>query len=61
MQLMKGGWNRMEASWSARLVVNQARVVRPSQLIASVKQWESSWISGSTSLSGMSGIYSAIH
>ena len=36
MQLTKGGWMRMEASSSARVIVNGPRSVRPSQLITSV-------------------------
>jgi thiol-disulfide isomerase/thioredoxin len=36
MQLTRGVWMRMEASLSARVIVIQGKVVRPSQLIASV-------------------------
>jgi hypothetical protein len=36
MQLTKGGWMRMEAPSSARLIMIVGEVVRPSQLIASV-------------------------
>jgi hypothetical protein len=38
MQLTKGGWTRAEASPSAMLIVAVGEVVRPSQLIASVRQ-----------------------
>jgi hypothetical protein len=38
MQLTKGGWTRMEASSSARVIVSEGEVVRPSQLIASVRR-----------------------
>jgi hypothetical protein len=38
MQLTRGGWTRMGASWSASDIVNRARSVRPSQLIASVRR-----------------------
>jgi hypothetical protein len=37
MQLTRGVWMRMEASLSARVIVIQGKVVRPSQLIASVR------------------------
>jgi hypothetical protein len=36
MQLTRGGWRRVEASSSARIIMNQGEVLRPSQLIASV-------------------------
>ena len=36
MQLTRGGWSRMGASWSGTVIVNEGKVVRPSQLIASV-------------------------
>jgi hypothetical protein len=36
MQLTRGGWKRVEASSSTRGIVNHGKVVRPSQLIASV-------------------------
>jgi len=36
MQLTKGGWMRMGASSSARVILNHGKVVRPSQLITSV-------------------------
>ena len=38
MQLTKGGWMRMEASSSASAIVDGGEVVRPSQLITSVRQ-----------------------
>jgi hypothetical protein len=38
MQLTKGGWMRVEASSSAGLIVTVGEVVRPSQLIASVRR-----------------------
>ena len=37
MQLTKGGWMRVAAPSSARAIVNQGKVVRPSQLIARVR------------------------
>jgi hypothetical protein len=37
MQLTKGGWMRVEAPESVRLIVIGREVVRPSQLIASVR------------------------
>jgi hypothetical protein len=40
MQLTRGGWSRVGASSSAPLIVNQGGVVRPSQLIASVRPTE---------------------
>jgi hypothetical protein len=36
MQLTRGGWKRVEPSSSARIIMNAGKVVRPSQLIASV-------------------------
>ncbi len=38
MQLTRGGRRRLGASWSARVIVHQGKVVRPSQLIASVRR-----------------------
>jgi hypothetical protein len=38
MQLTRGGWRRVGAPSSARVMVNQGEVVRPSQLIASVRR-----------------------
>jgi hypothetical protein len=38
MQLTKGGWTRVEPSSSARPIVTGGKVVRPSQLIASVRR-----------------------
>ncbi len=38
MQLTTAGWSRLRAPSSARAAVNQGEVVRPSQLIASVRQ-----------------------
>jgi hypothetical protein len=38
MQLTRGGWMRMGASCSARSSCTQGEVVRPSQLIASVRR-----------------------
>jgi hypothetical protein len=38
MQLTRGGWRRVGASSSARVIVSEGEVVRPSQLIASVRQ-----------------------
>jgi hypothetical protein len=40
MQLTRGDWMRVGASSSARLIVNQGEVVRPSQLIRSVRRLE---------------------
>ncbi len=42
MQLTRGGWRRVEASWSAGVIVNEGKVVRPSQLIASVLRTKAS-------------------
>ena len=38
MQLTKGGWMRVAASSSAGVIVSAGEVVRPSQLIASVRR-----------------------
>jgi hypothetical protein len=38
MQLTRGGWRRVEASWSGPVIVSVGEVVRPSQLIASVRR-----------------------
>jgi hypothetical protein len=43
MQLTRGGWSRMDSSRSARVIVDEGKVVRPSQLIASVgRTWRRS-------------------
>jgi hypothetical protein len=41
MQLTRGDWSRVGASWSALVIVNEGEVVRPSQLIASVRRTRS--------------------
>ena len=38
MQLTRGGWRRVGASSSAGAIVDDGAVVRPSQLIASVRR-----------------------
>jgi hypothetical protein len=47
MQLTKGGWMRVEAPSSARAIVLVGEVVRPSQLIASVRRTQSRSAKGS--------------